>query len=119
MLLLVAGCFTAHAADNWPQYRGPDGDGHSTAKGLPLTWSETNNVKWKTPIHGRAWSSPVVWGNQIWLTTATEDGRDLFAVCVDRDTGKVIHDLKLFTVEKPQFAHKFNTHGSPTSVKRD
>lgn len=116
VLLLVVGCFAAHAADNWPQYRGPDGDGHSTAKGLPLTWSETNNVKWKTPIHGRAWSSPVIWGNQIWLNTATEDGRDLFAVCVNRDTGKVIHDLKLFTIEKPQFAHKFNTHGSPTPV---
>ena len=88
----------ASVTDNWPQYRGPDGDGHSASKGLPLTWSETNHVKWKTPIHGRAWSSPVVWGDQIWLTTATEDGRDLFAVCLDQKSGKIVHDLKLFTV---------------------
>lgn len=73
-------------------------------------------MKWKTPIHGRAWSSPVILGNQVWLTTATEDGRELFAICVDRDSGKIVHDLKLFEVEKPQFAHKFNTYGSPTPV---
>ncbi len=102
--------------ENWPQFRGPNGDGHSDAHGLPLTWSEQQNVKWKTPIHGRAWSSPVIWGSQIWLTTATEDGKELFAICVDRDSGKVIHDVKLFDVEKPQFAHKFNTYGSPTPV---
>src|SRR6185312_15265158 len=72
------------AGDNWPQYRGPNGDGHSDSKGLPLTWSETENVKWKTPVHGKAWSCPVIWGNQVWLTTATEDGHELFVVCVDR-----------------------------------
>jgi outer membrane protein assembly factor BamB len=99
---------------NWPQFRGPTGDGRSGARGLPLHWSETNHVKWKTSIHGRAWSSPVIWDQQIWLTTATEDGKDLFAICVDRENGKIVHDLKLFEVEKPQFAHKFNTYASPT-----
>ncbi|MBM3834628.1 MAG: quinonprotein alcohol dehydrogenase [Verrucomicrobia bacterium] len=103
-------------ADNWPQFRGPHGNGHSEAKGLPVTWSETQNVKWKTPIHGRAWSSPVVWNDQVWLTTATEDGRELSALCVDRNSGKVVHDRKLFDVANPQFAHKFNTYGSPTPV---
>jgi len=68
------------------------------------------------PVHGRAWASPVILGKQVWLSTATEDGKQLFAVCLDRDTGKVIHDLKLFDVEKPQFAHKFNTYASPTPV---
>lgn len=102
--------------ENWPQFRGPNGDGLSAAKGLPLTWSETNNVKWKTAIHGRAWSSPVVWGKQVWLTTATEDGKQLSAICVDGETGKIIHDVKLFDVDAPQFAHKFNTYGSPTPV---
>ncbi len=106
----------ALGAENWPQFRGPDGDGHSDAKGLPLTWSETSHVKWKTAIHDRAWSSPVIWGGQIWMTTATEDGTKLFAVCVDRETGKIIHDLKIFEVANPQFAHKFNTYGSPTPV---
>ncbi len=106
----------ASGASNWPQFRGPDGDGHSEAKGLPLTWSESNHVKWKTPIHDRGWSSPVVWDNQVWMTTATEDGAKLFAVCVDRETGKIVHDLKLFDVANPQFAHKFNTYASPTPV---
>ena len=98
----------------WTQFRGPRGDGVSTSTGLPLHWSETRGIQWKTPIHGRAWSSPVVWDRQIWVTTATEDGRKLAAVAVDRDTGRVIHDLDLFDVERPQFAHKFNSYGSPT-----
>ena len=107
---------TVLAGENWPQFRGPDGDGHSDAKSLPLTWSEKENIKWKTPVHGRAWSSPVLWGSQVWLTTAAEDGTKLFAVCLERASGKILHDLKLFEVEKPQFAHKFNTYASPTPV---
>ena len=103
-------------SENWPQFRGPSGDGHTTAKGLPTTWSEKNNVKWKTAIHGRAWSSPVIWANKIWLTTATEDGTRLSAICVNRDTGEIIHDLKLFDVEVPQFRHAFNSYASPTPV---
>lgn len=105
---------TAVADANWPEFRGPTGQGLSTATGLPVTWSETENVKWKTAIHGKAWSSPVVWGTQVWLTTATEDGRELFAVALDRETGKVLHDVKLFTVAEPQYADKFNSYGSPT-----
>ncbi len=109
----------ACAGDNWPQFRGPEGNGFSDALGLPLRWGEGKNVKWKTFIHGRAWSSPVVWGGQIWLTTATEDGRELFAVCVHRESGKVVYDRNLFHVEKPQFAHPFNTYASPTPVVGD
>lgn len=104
------------AEENWPQFRGPGGQGDSNETGLPLNWSENQNIKWKTAIHGRAWSSPVVWGSQIWLTTATEDGTRLFAVCVDRDSGKIVYDLPLFDVAAPQFAHKFNTYGSPSPV---
>jgi outer membrane protein assembly factor BamB len=105
-----------YAAENWPQFRGPDGTGHSDARGLPLQWSESKNVVWKTPIHDRGWSSPVIYGNQIWLTSATKDGRELFVFCIDRETGKILKDWKLFVVEKPQFAHAFNTHASPTPV---
>ncbi len=100
----------------WPQFRGPDGSGVSPSTGLPLTWSETRNVKWKTAIHGRAWSSPVILGRQVWLTTATPDGKQLSAIAVDKDSGKIIHDLKLFEVVTPQFAHSFNTYASPTPV---
>jgi outer membrane protein assembly factor BamB len=107
---------TARAGDAWPQFRGPNGDGVSDAKRLATQWAEDKNVAWKTAIHGRAWSSPVILGEQIWLTTATEDGRELYAVCVNRDTGKVAHDVKVFDVEKPQFTHRFNSYGSPTPV---
>jgi outer membrane protein assembly factor BamB len=100
----------------WPQFRGPDGNGLSDARRLPLAWSETKNVVWKTAVHGRAWSSPVVLGRQVWLTTATPDGRELFAVALDREAGRVVHDLKLFEVANPQFAHAFNTYASPTPV---
>ncbi len=113
VLMAAAPASLPAANANWPEFRGPRGDGITTSK-LPTTWSETNNVKWKTAIHGKGWSSPVVWGKQIWLTTAPEDGRELFAVCIDKETGKVIRDRKLFDVEKPQFVHKFNSHASPT-----
>ncbi|MBS1830590.1 MAG: PQQ-binding-like beta-propeller repeat protein [Acidobacteria bacterium] len=104
------------AAENWPQFRGPDGTGHSDAKGLPLAWSETQNVVWKTPIHDRGWSSPVVWGKQIWLTSASKDAKELYVICVDRDTGKILKDWKLFDVATPQFIHAFNTAASPTAA---
>ena len=104
------------AAENWPEFRGPRGDGTSLETGLPLTWSETNHVKWKTPVHGKAWSSPVVWKNQVWCTTASEDGHQLYAICADLETGKLIRDQLLFEVDKPQFAHAFNSYGSPTPV---
>ena len=107
------------ALSQWPQFRGIDGNGVSKNTGLPLTWSETENVRWKTAIHGRAWSSPVVLGKQVWLTTATPDGKQLFAVAIDKDTGRIVHDLKLFDVPTPQFAHAFNTYASPTPVIED
>lgn len=114
--LLVLVLCGISAADNWPQFRGPAGNGVSTARDVPTTWSETENVRWKTAIHDRGWSSPVIWGNQIWLTTAREDGKEFFAVCVDRASGKIVHDLKMFTEEKPAFCHPFNSYASPTPV---
>jgi outer membrane protein assembly factor BamB len=114
LALLAAG--TPCSAAEWRQFRGPKGDGHAAASGLPLTWSEQQHLKWQTPIHDKGWSSPVVWSNQLWLTTATEDGRALFAVCVDRETGRVRRDLKLFDVAAPQFCHRFNSYASPTPV---
>ncbi len=107
---------TATLQADWPQFRGPSGNGLSTSTGLPLSWAEDRNVAWKTAIHGRGWSSPVILGNQVWLTTATPDGRELFAVAVEKLTGKILYDLKLFEVEAPQYAHPFNSYASPTPV---
>jgi outer membrane protein assembly factor BamB len=106
----------AAAGADWPQFRGPGGDGHSDATDLPLTWSEREGVAWKTAIHGRGWSSPVVCGGQVWLTTATEDGTRLSVTCLDLATGGIVHDRPLFEVERPQSIHKFNSYASPTPV---
>jgi outer membrane protein assembly factor BamB len=115
-LVLVFHSLFVYASDHWPQFRGPDGNGHSDARDLPLNWGETENVVWKTAIHDRGWSSPVIYGNQIWLTTATKDGRNLYVLCIDRETGRIIRDMKLFEVAQPQYAHPFNTYASPTPV---
>src|SRR5918995_5597915 len=98
----------------WPEFRGANGAGKAQASGLPLTWSETSNIRWKTAVHGRAWSSPVVLDGQVWVTTATEDGKQLFAVALDQESGRVLHDLEVFDVATPQYAHPFNTYASPT-----
>ena len=105
----------AQADGNWPDYRGPNHDGsvNKSAK-LPLDWSEEKNVKWKTAIHGRAWSSPVIWDDQIWLTTATSDGKKLTGICVDKNTGKILYDKLLFKVRK-QLRQK---HGFPRGTKK-
>jgi len=109
--------WTSAASENWAEFRGPNGDGHSDATGLPREWSETKKVAWKTAIHGRGWSSPVVWGRQIWMTTGTPDGKELSVICVDRDSGKVLVDHKLFDVAKPdELWRKFNSYASPTPV---
>jgi outer membrane protein assembly factor BamB len=118
-MLRPLACFllaiTAAVADtNWTQFRGPRGDGSSDSTGLPVTFSENEHVKWKTPIHGKAWSSPVIWGSQVWMTTANEQGTELGVVCVDKETGKILQDKILFRVADPQFCHKFNSYASPT-----
>lgn len=123
----------AAGGDSWPGYRGPSGDGHSDAANLATTWSEKENIHWKTRIHGKAWSSPVVLGNQVWVTTADElleektapSGKGqppanpvkevtFFAVCVDRATGKIVHDVKLGSEENPAYCHPFNSYASST-----
>jgi outer membrane protein assembly factor BamB len=127
-------------AEDWPQWRGPTGQGIASDKPTPTKWSETENVAWKTPIHGKGWASPVILGDQVWVTTAEEtpdtpenikkrleantgnQPLDLaaevtfFAVCLDRNTGKVLHDVKLFTAKEPQWIHRMNSYASPTPV---
>jgi outer membrane protein assembly factor BamB len=117
VILVVAGPMAdLEGNENWPQFRGPRGAGHGDAAGLPIRWSETENVRWKTAIHGKGWSSPVVWGEQIWLTTAPAEGQEMFAVCVDRGSGKIRHDIMVFENPKPEFCHPFNSYASPTPV---
>ncbi len=107
--------FSVPAPANWPDWRGPTGQGSSDAKGLPLHWSETQNIVWKTPIHDLGYSTPVVWGEQIWLTTATAKGETLYAMCIDLNSGKVIYDIDVFHPDKPQRIHRYNSYATPSA----
>jgi outer membrane protein assembly factor BamB len=104
------------AGDSWKQFRGSDGQGHSDATGLPLEWSETRNVTWKVPISGAGYSSPVIQGEQIWLTTARDMGRAFFALCRDKKTGNVVHDLLVVANDMPGKVHRTNSPASPTPI---
>ena len=106
----------AVAEDRWTEFRGPSGTGHSDSTGLPREWSETKNVAWKTRIHGRGWSSPVVFGKQVWLTTATPEGHELSVLALDRDDGRVLFDVKVFHVARPEDTRQYNSFASPTPV---
>jgi len=104
---------TAH---DWPQFRGPEGQGHSAGVGIATKWNEVQNVTWKTPIPGQGWSSPVISGDRIWLTTALRDGTQLKLLGINKTTGKVEKDLSLFQVATPGKIHSKNGHASPTPV---
>ncbi len=116
VVVMLLSCAIAGASENWPDWRGPGGDGRSDATGLPLKWSESENIVWKTPIHDLGYSTPVVWGDQIWITTATKKGKTLYAVCIDLNSGKVIHDIEVFRPEKPQRIHTKNSYATPSAL---
>ena len=103
-------------AQDWPQFRGPTGQGISEERGLPLTWSETKNVRWKVPIPGRGWSSPVIQGDRIWLTTATEEGHSLRAIAVDVNTGAIQQNVEVFRLKSPKLTNGKNSFASPTPL---
>ncbi|MBI1389095.1 MAG: PQQ-binding-like beta-propeller repeat protein [bacterium] len=117
---------TAPAWCDWPLFRGPNNDGvvppqeSGEPRGLPLEWSESDNVVWKTAIHDKGWSTPVVWGDQVWLTTASEDGRHLYAICVNANDGAVLFDKEIFTIESPDpLGNDVNTYASCGSAIED
>jgi outer membrane protein assembly factor BamB len=129
---------------NWPQWRGPHRNGVSTEQGIPIEWDESKNVLWKTPIEGRGHSSPVVWGNRIFLTTDIEgdvipgaeaphhvrDGETYFhpqtesadkrhtlkVLCLDADTGKILWTHTPHDGRVFDNRHRNNTYASPTTV---
>jgi outer membrane protein assembly factor BamB len=114
-LVVLSVSFRALAED-WPQFRGPYGQGHSSERGLPIRWAESKNVHWKVSIPGLGWSSPVIRGDQIWLTTATDDGHSLRALCLDAQRGSVIHNVEVFRRLQPDAIHQKNSHASPTPI---
>jgi outer membrane protein assembly factor BamB len=106
----------ARAGENWPGYRGPTDQGHADSANLPLRWSETENVAWKIKLPGKGRSTPVVWGDRIWLTTATEDGKELSVLSIDKNTGEILLNKLLHKVEKPQSCVAMNSYATPSPV---
>jgi outer membrane protein assembly factor BamB len=102
-------------AEEWPGWRGPRGDGTSREKGIPLTWSETENIRWKTPIPGKGHSSPIVWGERVFVTTCLEDKGERVLMCLDRRDGKVLWQQVVVTA-KLEKKHPLNSFASATPV---
>jgi outer membrane protein assembly factor BamB len=141
----IAWLTTTTGAANWPQWRGPGGSGVSTETNLPAEWNASKNIKWKTPIAGRGHSSPVVWGNKIFLTTAIEgdvvpgakavthivDGGQVFlhpdsigadrkhtfkVICINAETGKVLWEQTAFEGTPYDNRHRKSSYAASTPV---
>ena len=117
MLLLLTLRPSAAGAEDWPQFRGPTGQGHSAERGLPLEWSESRNIVWKAPVPGSGWSSPVVAGGRVWLTTAVKDrGTSLRVLSFDAATGREIVNAEVFRARHADPLNAKNTLASPTPI---
>jgi outer membrane protein assembly factor BamB len=117
-VFLVAAFFSVSlAAQNWPQFRGPGGQGHADARDVPVEWSESRNVAWKTRVPGLGWSSPVISGNRVWLTTSTgERDVSLRAVAYDTASGSEVVNVEVLRVRNPRDINPKNSWASPTPV---
>jgi outer membrane protein assembly factor BamB len=120
-LLLPAALLAAAsglAAEDWPQFRGPTGQGMSTEVELPVEWGESRNVRWKVEVPGVGWSSPVVAGDRVWLTTAVVDrsATSLRALAFDAATGRRVVDAEVFRLPRRNLLNPKNSHASPTPI---
>ena len=113
-LLILSALIPCYMKADWPQFRGPDGQGHSKEKNVPLEWSDEKNVKWKMAVPGKGFSSPVIFNKQIWMTSAENEGKSLHAICLDKTSGKLIHNIKVITTDNPGPLHRLNGYASPT-----
>ena len=109
---------SAARAEDWPQFRGPTGQGHSAETNLPIEWSESRNVRWKTPVAGRGWSSPVVMDGRVWLTTSVDDrgAASLRTMAFDTETGRQVVDTEVFRIRNAELLNIKNSHASPTAI---
>lgn len=126
--LLAGGLTLSAPAADWPQFRGPNSDNVVTAKNVPLVWGAHKNIAWHVKLPGKGWSSPVLSGGKLYLTTAVVDGPDqdadgvhsLRALCLDPTDGKVLWDQEVFreSANTPRI-HDKNSHASPTPIVAD
>ncbi len=114
LLILLVTLNAQESLPNWTHYRGSNLDGISVEAGLPVTWDETSHIAWKTAVEGKGWSSPVVYGNQVWLTT--EENREMRAICIDFQTGGIIHDQVVFHPDTLYRKHAVNSYATPTAA---
>ena len=112
-------CYGNDKPAYWNQFRGPNGDGDAKSANLPLKFSEKQNLTWKTPVPGKAWSSPVVMDEKVWLTNAEPDGFKMWALQIDWNTGSLLKKILVFENEEPQYCHPMNSYGTPTPVIYD
>lgn len=113
LILAFALAAAPSRAEDWPGFRGPTGQGISSETGLPARWSESENVAWKTPIPGDGWSSPIVLGNRVYVTTATDGGAACRVLALERETGKVLWDREVCRQPTKRKEAK-NSHATPT-----
>lgn len=102
--------------ESWRDFRGPAQNGYVAPAAVPLTWSEQQNVTWKSKIVGSGWSSPVVDDGKVWMTTATDGGKKLHVIAIDVATGKQLHEQVVFENDKPEKKNALNSFASPSPV---
>jgi outer membrane protein assembly factor BamB len=100
-------------AENWPTFRGPDRQGHSAETGLPLRWSAEEHIAWNIEIPGEAWSSPIVWEDHVFVTTATDGGASCRVLAIDRDNGTILWNKEVFR-QSPGHKQAKNSYATPT-----
>jgi outer membrane protein assembly factor BamB len=108
-------CVLVASAENWPAWRGPEGNGYCRERNLPLTWSATENVRWKVPLPGPGNSTPVIWGDRIFLTQATEKGKNRSLLCLDRNDGRTLWQQAIEYPEREP-THDTNPYCSASPV---
>src|SRR5262245_33401430 len=115
-LLIVAGLFPSatRGEANWPRWRGPQQDGHTAESDLPVKWSSQSLV-WKSQLPGIGQSSPIIWGNRIFLTAALEKGKERLVFCVDRKNGKIVWQHSAWKGQ-PELSHQLNGWASASCV---
>ena len=113
-ILMVSGVLWSQEPGSWTHFRGSNLNGISSDKGFPSTWNDSANIAWKVPESGKGWSSPVIFGKQVWFTTANQESREMRALCVDLETGLTLHDRLMFHPEKLYRIHAINSYATPT-----
>ncbi len=114
-LFLFAGGALARGESNWPGWRGPRQDGHVSNAHLPVTWN-ADSVAWKAPLKGRGQSSPIIWGERIFLTSALDEGQKRMVFCLDRNSGKTLWESVVPWSGEPEKLHKMNSWATPSCV---